>query len=68
MYVDPAWRRHGLGRRLLRDALRWARRQGAGQARLDTASGNRGAQRLYGQAGFRQREVMYSMTLVFPRR
>ena len=37
LYVDPAWQRHGLGARLLRDAERSARNSGLAALRLVTA-------------------------------
>jgi len=50
--VDPARRRQGIAAGLLGDllAIEWA--AGAGEARLELAAGNRGAQRLYAGLGF----------------
>lgn len=50
--VDPGWRRGGLGRFLLRLAMRRAARAGARVALLDVRAGNRAALALYGSLGF----------------
>jgi ribosomal-protein-alanine N-acetyltransferase len=50
--VAPAWRRQGLGSRLLELTLNWARRRGAERAVLEVRAGNRPAQELYRKAGF----------------
>ena len=52
--VDPAHRRRGLGRRLLRALLAEARRRGAERATLEVASGNAAALALYASVGFRE--------------
>jgi GNAT superfamily N-acetyltransferase len=52
MYVRPAWRRRGIGRRLLETALGWARAQRLRTVRLDTAERMMAARRLYETAGF----------------
>ncbi len=52
--VDPARRRLGLGRHLLREAMRSAAARGAGTMFLEVAEGNRAARALYGAAGFTQ--------------
>ena len=54
MYLRPAHRGHGLGRRLLATALDWARANDARVVRLDTAEGMVAARRLYESAGFVQ--------------
>ena len=54
MYLRPAHRGHGLGRRLLATALVWARANDARVVRLDTAEGMVAARRLYESAGFVQ--------------
>jgi ribosomal-protein-alanine N-acetyltransferase len=51
--VAAAWRRRGLGSRLLTAALDAARRGGAERVLLEVRASNRGAQRLYPHAGFR---------------
>jgi len=54
MYLRPAHRGSGLGRRLLAMALDWARANDARVVRLDTAEGMVAARRLYESAGFVQ--------------
>jgi ribosomal protein S18 acetylase RimI-like enzyme len=63
LYVVPAWRRRGVGRRLVAHALHRARRWGAQQALLEMAAGNHRAQRLYEDFGFRVREFAYALAL-----
>jgi len=50
--VDPAARRHGFGRALVHDALRWLRRHGARRCLVNTQSDNRDALRLYESCRF----------------
>ena len=50
--VKPAFRRRGIGERLLREVLRWGREQEATQAVLEVRAGNTVAQRLYEACGF----------------
>jgi ribosomal-protein-alanine N-acetyltransferase len=50
--VDPAWRRRGLARFLLRVAFRRAAAAGARTALLEVRAGNREALRLYESLGF----------------
>lgn len=50
--VDPAVRRHGLGRALLEQTLATARQHGAGAMFLEVASGNGPGRALYAAAGF----------------
>jgi putative acetyltransferase len=54
MYLRPAHRGRGLGRRLLATALDWARANDARVVRLDTAEGMVAARHLYESAGFVQ--------------
>lgn len=51
--VVPAWRRRGLGRRLLSELLERARGYGLRQLSLEVLAGNTAAQRLYEGAGMR---------------
>lgn len=51
--VHPAFRRQGIGRALLAHALDDAQRAGAQSAFLEVRVGNRAAQSLYSQFGFR---------------
>ncbi len=50
--VDPARRRRGVGVRLVRFALEWARRQRARRVTLEVRASNHAAQALYCQFGF----------------
>lgn len=52
LVVDVAWRRRGVGRRLMDAVAKWARAQGAAQLVLTVWHGNRGAQRFYRALGF----------------
>ena len=55
MYLDPRFRGRGLGRRMLRTALIFARRAGYRRVMLETNTRFRAAAGLYGKAGFRLR-------------
>lgn len=50
--VHPRHQQSGLGRALLREAMRWARRRGAQSMILNTQPGNRPAAALYRAEGF----------------
>jgi ribosomal-protein-alanine N-acetyltransferase len=52
--IAPAFRRQGLGRRLLAACLGVAARRGAGRAFLDVREGNEAARSLYRTMGFRE--------------
>ena len=52
MYLLPAYRGLGLGRKLLEAALGWARLEHVRAVRLDTGSDMAAAQRFYEAAGF----------------
>ncbi len=54
MYLAPGRRGQGLGRRLLAQAVAWAREQRVEALLLDTAAQMTAAQRLYEAAGFRR--------------
>jgi putative acetyltransferase len=53
MYVDPRYRRKGLGRRMLAHAERVAREQGHARMVLSTSELQQAALRLYRSAGYR---------------
>jgi ribosomal protein S18 acetylase RimI-like enzyme len=73
MYLRPATRGRGIGKRLLAVALEWARANGARVIRLDTSERMEIAQGLYEAHGFRrvageaprqgQRRLLYELTL-----
>ncbi|MDH3307257.1 MAG: GNAT family N-acetyltransferase [Acidimicrobiia bacterium] len=52
MWVDPAARRHRLGRELVAVLIRWARGAGCSAVELWVTRGNDGAKRLYDGFGF----------------
>jgi GNAT superfamily N-acetyltransferase len=54
MWVDPAWRRRGVGRALLQQVFNWAREQRMGRLRLWAPTHSPAALSLYDQAGFRE--------------
>ena len=54
MWVEPAWRRRGVGRALLKEVFRWAREHGLKRLALWAPSHSPAALALYGQAGFRE--------------
>lgn len=58
--VDPARRRHGVGRQLLGAALAYVRSRGLSQVVLATAERNEAAQRFFTSVGFRR--TMIEMT------
>lgn len=52
LVVDAAWRRRGIARALLEQALRWCRERGLAGVMLETQSNNVPACRLYQRCGF----------------
>jgi GNAT superfamily N-acetyltransferase len=73
MYLRPAHRGRGRGKRLLAIPLEWARANGATVLRLDTSERMEAARRLYEAHGFRpvpgeaprqgQRRLLYELRL-----
>jgi GNAT superfamily N-acetyltransferase len=63
LYVEPCARGRRVARRLIRQALAWARRQGAGGVTLEMAAGNEAARALYARFGFVVQEVMMARRL-----
>ncbi len=59
MYVRPAWRRQGVGRRLTEEIIRVAGEIGYERMRLDTLASMTAVRRLYESVGFRQIEPYY---------
>jgi len=54
MWVDPAWRRRGVGRALLQGVLGWARERGLSCLGLWAPAHSPAAMALYRQAGFQE--------------
>jgi len=52
MVVHPGWRDHGIGNRLLQDAITGARTCGCSRITLLADAGNESAMRFYGRSGF----------------
>ena len=63
LFVDPAARQRGLGRRLMEAAAEEARRRGAVSLVLSTAKTNHPAQRLYESLGWLRDEEFYEYNL-----
>lgn len=63
LYVAPSHRRHGVGRRLLQEAARHAKTQGAVRLSLSTAHTNTPAQGLYESLGWKLDEQFRTYTL-----
>jgi putative acetyltransferase len=64
LYVRPAWRSTGLGKRLVEAALDDARRNGYEYVRLDTLPAMISARHLYASLGFRPIAPYYSSPIV----
>jgi ribosomal protein S18 acetylase RimI-like enzyme len=67
LFVDPAARRHGVGRTLLRAACEHAQACGAVRLELATARVNAPAQALYHSEGWVRDEEFYRYSLAVPR-
>ena len=63
LFVDPAARQRGVGRRLMEAAAEEARRRGAVSLVLSTAKTNHRAQRLYESLGWVRDEDFYEYNL-----
>jgi ribosomal-protein-alanine N-acetyltransferase len=57
--VAPAWRRRGLGARVLMALLRRSLELGAERATLEVAASNQAARRLYAALGFREAGIRH---------
>jgi len=53
MWVEPAWRRRGVGHALLQEVVRWGRERGLRRLGLWAPVQNPAAMALYSRAGFR---------------
>ncbi|HET9782633.1 MAG TPA: GNAT family N-acetyltransferase [Candidatus Dormibacteraeota bacterium] len=54
MWVDPGFRRQGIGDALVQRVIEWARQTGYGELFLWVVDGNGSAERLYERNGFRR--------------
>jgi GNAT superfamily N-acetyltransferase len=54
MWVEPAWRRHGVGRALLQEVFSWARERSLKRLGLWAPAHSPAAIALYSRAGFRE--------------
>jgi ribosomal protein S18 acetylase RimI-like enzyme len=52
MWVEPAYRRRGLGRQLVEAIIEWARSRGSSELVLEVTTNNESAVRFYEQLGF----------------
>lgn len=67
MWVDPRWRGQGVGDRLVKVVLDWARNAGFEEVRLWVADGNREAERLYTRNGFGRTDAVQPIRVGEPR-
>lgn len=56
LYVEERYRQQGVGEKLIRAAIAFARKEGATYVQLETAVDNHKAQRLYENLGFEKQE------------
>jgi ribosomal protein S18 acetylase RimI-like enzyme len=68
VYVDPAFRSHGIGGQLLRQAVQLFRQRNVTFAAVWTRESNPQAVRLYEEAGFRRTEQLVLTWLPLPGR
>jgi ribosomal protein S18 acetylase RimI-like enzyme len=63
MYVSPAWRGNGGGKKLLARVVSWAAEHGADHLRLSVDSDNQEAQAFYQKAGmsYCNKEMIYQI-------
>jgi ribosomal protein S18 acetylase RimI-like enzyme len=63
MYVQPAYRRDRIGRRMVDEFLAWAKESGAGSAQVTAYSSNAEAIRFYERNGFATQSVTLEAAL-----
>ena len=61
MWVDPRYRRRGVGDQLVKTVVEWARSAGYNAMLLWVADGNGNAERLYERNGFRRTGAVQEM-------
>ncbi len=66
LYVNPAWRRRGVGRQLMMCARTFAESTAAKSLTLETGCDNLQAQALYTELGYRREEETYHYALLLP--
>ncbi len=60
LYVDPAWRRSGVGRALVEAVVQWTREQGCSELASDALLDNAGSHAAHAAYGFEETErVVY---------
>lgn len=64
LFVEPAYRRAGVGGQLIQRFEQWARRAGARRIRVTVSAANRGAIRFYRRCGFRFFDVLFDKLIV----
>lgn len=63
IYVDPAYRRQGLGRQLMAHARKWAAEQGYNQLSLQVFNKNEAACELYNSLGYQPIATLLTLEL-----
>ncbi|HEX3931973.1 MAG TPA: GNAT family N-acetyltransferase [Nocardioides sp.] len=63
LVVEQEFERHGVARRLVASAERWAVERGLGRVRLSTGAGNAGARAFYDRLGYVLNEVTLTRQL-----
>jgi len=63
LYVLPSWRGRGVGRRLLAEAERWARAEGAGSIQAGVLAANAAGRAFWARAGTETYSVVVTKPL-----
>ncbi len=63
VYVDPAYRQQGLGRKLMNHAKNWAIEQGYAQISLQVFFQNIPARKLYARLGYQANAILLTLNL-----
>lgn len=64
LYVDAAYRKQGIGEKLIYTALQFAKDEGAKVVELSTAVDNYTAQSLYEEIGFKRKNPIQNFTII----